>query len=121
VNKSQPEFLKFKDIKENLELLGPQKETVPARKKDLATSRSLGRLPLGIRLYNQAFVYKEHKQKLKEHFDQERYQKEMKEASFQPKLVAKIQQYRHPSVKPEDVLLWSLQEKQNNLERLKKE
>jgi hypothetical protein len=77
-HKSQPEFMKFKDIKESLEYFGPKRESVPTLNKDnLSTSRSVGKLPLGVRMYNQATVYRDHKEKLKEHFDYQQYKKEV--------------------------------------------
>lgn len=55
------------------------------------TSRSVGRQPLGLRMHKQAEVYNEHKQQLKAFFDRERYLKEMKDVSFHPKLVSRLQ------------------------------
>jgi len=72
-------------------------------------------------MHKQAEVYKEHKQQLKAHFDNQRAQKEMKDVSFQPKLVSKVHVYRDPNVMPEDVLWQSLYDKQEKLERLRRE
>ena len=45
----------------------------------------------------------------------------MKDVSFQPKLVSKVHVYRDPNVMPEDVLWQSLYDKQEKLERLRRE
>ena len=73
--------------------MGPQKETGQIMNKEnvLSTSRSVGRMPLGLRMHQQAEVYKEHKEMLKIQFENQRLYKEKQSAPFQPKLVARLQ------------------------------
>ena len=64
MRKSQAEFLKFKDIKETLEPLGPQSANTPRQmlKNPSISSHSVSRGPLGLRMHKQAEIYNEHKQ-----------------------------------------------------------
>jgi hypothetical protein len=43
-------------------------------------------MPLGFRMHSQAQIYREHKEQLKDYYDQEKLVKEMDGASFTPQL-----------------------------------
>jgi len=72
-----------------------------------ARSHSRGPQNIGDRLHQQALVMRENKERLKQHYERERLEKEREEASFHPKI------YTHPSkqkirpsgMRPEDNLM----------------
>lgn len=73
------------------------------------------------RLYEYAKIREENKKLLKAKIEQERLDKEKQHTTFKPKIFTnpKMQQVRDPNARAEDYLLYRVQEKKYNLERLK--
>ena len=84
------------------------------------TLNSDKKLKASERLYKHAFIHKENMAKLKEHFYQQDLMKEMKEVSFKPKLVSKKWSLGSFGAKPEDLIMYRINQKNQNIARLKK-